>query len=123
MVIINEQVKNVLNRLLLSEVAVNGTMNFALDFASQLNKLDESKVTIFASHDQLLPYNWRIENVLIYKYKNYVVSYTKSVNNNKIIIVIEEIAIKKGNGYDILTESTSIKNSKNPVYGSNGHFE
>lgn len=49
MTIISESVKDVLNGLLLLEVAGSGTMNFALDFTYELKKLDQSKSSTYAS--------------------------------------------------------------------------
>lgn len=45
-----------------------------------------------------------------------MVSYTKSVHNNETLVIIEEIARRKGNGYEILTSSESLKTFNNTLY-------
>lgn len=117
MVIYSRSVDNVHCRFYLEDILKKGEPDRYSQIIEKLLKLDKSIISKYASNDQSLPFNWKEENCLIEKHGKYAFSYIKyKSNSGETVVVIEEVAEKKDNGYDILTENISIKNSPNLLY-------
>jgi hypothetical protein len=120
MVVCNECIKNVLNRIFLEGVARFGEPpQIYWDAIHALEQLDKTCLTINSTSDPNSPIGWRRNNypILVVGKKNNKLkfSYTKKgLNNGKILITVEEVADVYGN---ILTENNNnnIKNMKQVI--------
>ena len=116
MVVCNECIKNVLNRIFLEWVARYGEPpQIYWDAIHALEQLDKTCLTVNSTSDPNSPIGWRRNNypILIVGKKNNKLkfSYTKKrLNNGDILIMVEEIADVYGN---ILTENNNNNNIKN----------
>lgn len=122
MVVCNECIKNVLNRIFLEGVARFGEPpQIYWDAIHALEQLDKTCLTINSTSDPNSPIGWRRNNypILVVGKKNNKLkfSYTKKgLNSGKILITVEEVADVYGN---ILTENNNnnnnIKNMKQRI--------
>ena len=116
MVVCNECIKNVLNRIFLEGVARFGEPpQIYWDAIHALEQLDKTCLTINSTSDPNSPIGWRRNNypILVVGKKNNKLkfSYTKKgLNNGIILITVEEVADVYGN---ILTENNNNNNIKN----------
>lgn len=114
MVLIKEHISRVLNRYYLQEVIDYSSVEKMANVEYEINRLDSFNVNIFAITNDALPLSWRRENYLIFPIDNFVFAYTKTNNGKENLVIIEEVAIRKGNNYEILTETTVNSYSTKP---------
>ena len=108
MIIIKDNVKDVLRRVMLEEVARSGTFNVYSKIKEQLLKLDISKITRYAKYDNNAPLCWRKEEYTqVLNVGNYKFAYRKHEHNDTTLVLVDEVAEKQGNTYQIVNENLS----------------
>ena len=92
MVIINDSVLNVLNRIYLDSITHKGyAPDLYFEAIDALNRLDTSVLSVYANSVNNAPFNWKRENGLVLRVQHLLFLYQKEIDkyNNKIIIVHE----------------------------------
>ena len=118
MVKIKDNVIAVLQRIHLTEIAEKGTASQYFEIIDQLNKLDTSCITKYAKSVQYAPLCWKREKYTqVIVFKKFIFAFRKINLNGETLVVVDEVAEQKGNGYDIVAESI-IKSSKKILYES-----
>lgn len=92
MVIINQNIENVLNRIYLEGITYQGKApDLFFEATEKLKKLDKSVLNVYAKAVNNAPYGWKIENALVLVVGKLMFLYEKEIdkNGNCNIIVFE----------------------------------
>ena len=94
MVLINDNIENVLNRILLVKVAYKGTIpSLYTEAKTALAQLDESITTVKASAVNNAPFAWKRDNALVLRVGNLMFSYYKDFDEyGNVIVLVNEVA-------------------------------
>ncbi|MBR4293993.1 MAG: hypothetical protein IKT53_03280 [Bacteroidaceae bacterium] len=94
MVLINNNIENVLNRILLVKVAYKGTIpSLYTEAKTALAQLDESITTVKASAVNNAPFAWKRDNALVLRVGNLMFSYYKDFDEyGNVIVLVNEVA-------------------------------
>ena len=94
MVLVNDNIENVLNRILLLQVAYNGTIpSLYTEAKTALYQLDKSIITIKTSAINNAPFAWKRDNDFVLRIGNLMFSYCKDVDEHgNIIVLVKEVA-------------------------------
>ena len=94
MVLINDNIENVLNRILLVSVAYKGRIpSLYADAKTALAQLDKSITTIKASAVNNAPFAWKRDNALVLRVGNLMFSYYKDIDKHgNVIVLVCEVA-------------------------------
>ena len=94
MVIANNEVENVLNRIFLIGIAYNGRIPPLYTKAqTAILNLDKTVANIYASSVANAPYAWKRDNVLVLVVGKLMFSYFRKTNKNgDIVVVVDEVA-------------------------------
>lgn len=105
MVIINETIRNVLNRIFLVGISCNGDIPTIYSQAiAALENLNNSIVNINATSVNNAPFAWKRDKLLILRVDNLMFAYRRKIlQNGDTIIIVEEVS---QNGI-IVTESAT----------------
>ena len=94
MVLINDNIENVLNRILLVKVAYKGTIpSLYTEAKTALAQLDESITTVKASAVNNAPFAWKRDNALVLRVGNLMFSYYKDFDEyGNVIVLVNDVA-------------------------------
>lgn len=94
MVLINNNIENVLNRILLVKVAYKGTIpSLYTEAKTALAQLDQSITTVKASAVNNAPFAWKRDNALVLRVGNLMFSYYKDFDEyGNVIVLVNEVA-------------------------------
>ena len=94
MVLINDNIENVLNRILLVKVAYKGEIpSLYTEAKTELSKLDKSMINTNASAVNNAPFAWKRDNALVLRVGNLMFSYYKDFDEyGNVIVLVNEVA-------------------------------
>ena len=94
MVLINDNIENVLNRILLVKVAYKGEIpSLYTEAKTELSKLDKSMINTSASAVNNAPFAWKRDKTLVLRVQNLMFSYYKDFDEHgNVIVLVNEVA-------------------------------
>lgn len=93
MVIVNETIKNVLNRIFLVGIAYNGQIpKLYSQSVSEIETLDSSVLNKNASSVNNAPFAWVRDKMLVLRVGKLMFAYSKQHINGETIVIVDEVA-------------------------------